>query len=84
MCEEPHRAVNKDLRLILLIAVLSKSLERIVGGWMLDLITDKLDYNQHCGHKGLSTTHALVGMVHTWLLAAEERKGKLHMWSIGQ
>ena len=41
---------------------------------MLDLMFDKLDSSQYGGLKGLSTTHALVDMVHTWLLAAEERK----------
>ena len=55
-------------------AVLSKQLEKIVGGWMLDYIVDRLDVNQYGGLKGLSTTHALVDMVHTWLLTAEERK----------
>ena len=41
---------------------------------MLDYIVDRLDVNQYGGLKGLSTTHALVDMVHTWLLTAEERK----------
>ena len=41
---------------------------------MLYLIFNKLDSNQYGGLKGSSTTHALVDMVHTWLLAAEERK----------
>ena len=57
-----------------LTAVLSKLLKRIVEGWMVDLMFDKLDSSQYGGLKGLSTTHALVDMVHTWLLAAEERK----------
>ena len=70
----PPRNISKDLRPISLTAVLSKQLERIVGGWMLDSIIDRLDVNQYGGLRGLSTTHALVDMVHTWLLAAEERK----------
>ena len=41
---------------------------------MLDYIVDRLDVNQYGGLRGLSTTHALVDMVHTWLLTAEERK----------
>ena len=41
---------------------------------MLDYIVDRLDVNQYVGLRGLSTTHALVNMVHTWLLTAEERK----------
>ena len=41
---------------------------------MLDYIVDMLDVNQYGGLRGLSTTHALVNIVHTWLLTAEERK----------
>ena len=70
----PPRVISKDLRPISLTAVLSKLLERFVRGWMLDLMFDKMDSSQYGGLKGLSTTHALVDMVHNWLLAAEERK----------
>ena len=41
---------------------------------MLDYIVDRLDVNQYGGLRGLSTIHALVDMLHTWLLTAEERK----------
>ena len=34
---------------------------------MLDYIVDRLDVNQYGGLRGLSTTHALVDMVHTWI-----------------
>ena len=70
----PPRIIRMDLRPISLTAVLSKQLEKIVGEWMLDYIVDRLDVNQYCGLRGLSTTHALVDMVHTWLLTAEEWK----------
>ena len=49
-------------------------ISKVIGGWMLDYIVDRLDVNQYGGLRGLSTTHALVDMVHTWLLTAEERK----------
>ena len=39
----PPRIISKDLRPISLTAVLSKLLERIEGGLMLDLMFDKLD-----------------------------------------
>ena len=45
---------------------------------MLDSIIDRLNVNQYGWLRGLSTTHALVDMVNTWLLAAEERKAS-HM-----
>ena len=68
------RIISKDLSPISSTFVLSKQLEKTVGGWMLDYIVDRLDMNQYGGLRGLSTTHALVDMVHTWLLTAEERK----------
>ena len=41
---------------------------------MLDYIVDRLDMKEYGGLRGLSTSHALVYMVHTWLLTTEERK----------
>ena len=41
---------------------------------MLDDIVDRLYVNEYGGLRILSTTHALVDMVHTWLLTAGERK----------
>ena len=70
----PSRIISKDLRPISFTVVLSKQLEKIIGGWMLDYIVDRLDVNQYGGLRGLSTTHALIDMVHTWLLTAEERR----------
>ena len=40
---------------------------------MLDYTVDGLDVNQYGGLRSLSTTYALVDMVHTRLLTAEER-----------
>ena len=39
---------------------------------MLDSIIDRLDVNQYGGLRGLSTIHALIYVVHTRLLAAED------------
>ena len=55
----PPRNISKDLRPISLSAVLSNQLERTVGGWMLDLIIDRLDVNQYGGLRCLSTTHVV-------------------------
>ena len=41
---------------------------------MLDYIVDRLDVNQYGEFRGISTNHALVDMVHAWLLTSEERK----------
>ena len=69
----PARKIEEDLRPISLTAVLSKHLESFVGGWILDIIVDKLHVRQYGGMRGLSTTHALIDMVHNWLVAADER-----------
>ena len=70
----PLRIISKDLRPISLTAVLSKQLEKIIGRWMLNYIVNRSAVNQYGGLRGLSTSHALVYMVHTWLLTAEEKK----------
>ena len=67
------RKIEEDLIPISLTAVLSKELESIVGGWISDIIVDKLDVRQYGCMKGLSTTHALVDIVHNWLVATEKR-----------
>ena len=43
----PPHAINRDLRPISQTAVLLKQLERIVGGWMIGTIADKLDVDQY-------------------------------------
>ena len=45
---------------------ISKLLEAIVGGWILDAVADKLDTRQFGALKGRSTTHALIDMLHHW------------------
>ena len=62
----PPKSIQSDLRPISLTPVLAKHLEAIVGGWVLDAITSKLDSNQYGGLKGLSTTHALIDMMNGW------------------
>ena len=53
----PPHMMSKDLRPISLTAVLPKLLERIVGGWMLDLMFDRPDSSQYGQLKDLSSTH---------------------------
>ena len=68
------RFIKEDLSPISLIAGLSKELKGIVGGWMFEIISDKRDRCQFGGFRGSSTIHALVKMVHTWLVSAEGKK----------
>ncbi|MFM2293543.1 MAG: hypothetical protein RIS29_3356, partial [Bacteroidota bacterium] len=62
----PPRKIESDLRPISLTSTLSKVLESIVGGWILEFVRDKLDTQQYGGIRGRSTTHALVDMLHHW------------------
>ena len=67
----PSRKIDTDLRPISLISKLSKVLESFVGGWILDIVGDKLDKQQYGAMKGRSTTHALVDSLHHWNLALD-------------
>ena len=62
----PPRKIESDLRPILLTSTLSKVLDSIVGGWILEIVGDKLDKQQFGAIKGRSTTHALVDVLHHW------------------
>ena len=41
---------------------------------IFNYIQIRLDLNQYSALRSISTTHAMINMVHTWLLTAEERK----------
>ena len=60
------RDITSDIRPISLTPILSKCLEKYIAHWILESIEDKIDPNQFGGIRGLSTTHALVDMVHRW------------------
>ena len=62
----PPRKIESDLRPISLTSTLSKVLESIVGGWILEFVRNKLDIQQYGAIKGRSTTHALVDILHHW------------------
>jgi len=59
-------SVDSDLRPISLTPTISKHLEAIVCGWILETVADKLEAKQFGRLKGRSTTHALVDMIHHW------------------
>jgi Reverse transcriptase (RNA-dependent DNA polymerase) len=64
----PSNKIESDLRPIFLTPTLSKMLESIVlvGNWILEFVTDKLDKQQLGAIKCRSTTHALVDILHHW------------------
>jgi hypothetical protein len=70
----PPNSIESDLRPISLTPVLSKLLEGFVGTWLWEIVAPLIDSNQYGGLKGVSTTHALVDMVHNWLRAAEQHE----------
>ena len=67
----PPVSVDSDLRPISLTPTISKHLEAIVGGWILEMVGDQLDTKQFGGLKGRSTTHALVDMLYHWHAALD-------------
>jgi Reverse transcriptase (RNA-dependent DNA polymerase) len=62
----PPRNIESDLRPISSTSTLSKVLESIVGGWILEFVRDKVDKQQLGAIKGRSTTHALFDILHYW------------------
>ena len=62
----PPVSVDNDLRPISRTPTISKLLEVIVGGWILDAVVDKLDTRQFGALKGRSITHALIDMLRHW------------------
>ena len=60
----PPRSIQSDVRPISLTPTISKYLESFIGSYILETIKDKLDPNQYGAIKGLSTTHALIDLLH--------------------
>ena len=56
--------ITKDLRPISLTATLSKTCERFVADWLMELIGEKIDKRQFGSLKNSSTTHALLSLLH--------------------
>jgi hypothetical protein len=56
--------IEKDLRPISLTAVLSKTMERFVAKWIISQIRQLIDLNHFGSLAGMSTTHALLSLVH--------------------
>ena len=65
------QSVAIDLRPISMTPTISKLLDAIAGGWILDAVADKLDTRQFGALKGRSTTHALIDMLHHWHAAVD-------------
>ncbi len=60
----PPTSIQTDIRPISLTCTLSKYLESFVSNWLLDKAEQSIDLHQYGGMKGLSTTHALVDLLH--------------------
>jgi hypothetical protein len=59
-------SIDNDLRPISLTAVLSKILEGHVFDWLYPCVSEIIDPRQFGNLKGVSTTHALVHLLHRW------------------
>ena len=69
----PVKEIEKDLRPISLTAVLSKTMERFVVKWIMSQIRQLIDLYQFGSLPGLSTTHALLSLVHHLYKATDQR-----------
>jgi len=61
----PPVSVDNDLRPISMTPTISKLIEAIVGGWILDAVADKLNTRQFGALKGRSM-YAFIDMLHQW------------------
>ena len=68
LCNVAHpKSIENDLRPIALTAVVSKILESFVFSWLAEIVMPYTDPFQFGCVKRLSTTYALVHLVHSWL-----------------
>lgn len=65
------KSVDSDLRPISLTPVLSKLLEGFVFRWLFNHIKPSIDHLQFGNIKNCSTTHALIHLIHNWLVALD-------------
>ena len=72
--------ITKDLRPISLIATLSKTCERFVADWLMELIKEKIDKRQFGSVKNSSTTHALLSLVHHLLNETDVSKNAVRIF----
>jgi retron-type reverse transcriptase len=69
----PLKDIEKDLGPISLTSVLSKTMERFVAKWIMSQIRQLIDLNQFGSLAGLSTTHALLSLVHLLYKVTDQR-----------
>ena len=69
----PIKDMEKNLRPMSLTDVLSKTMERFVAKWITSQIRQLIDLNQFGLLPGLSTTHALLSLVHHLYKVTDQR-----------
>ena len=72
--KKPPENIETDLRPISLTAVLCKQMEEFVVKWVWDIVQDRVDPNQYGSIKKLSTTHALVDLLHQCYTSTDASK----------
>ena len=72
--------ITKDLRPISLTATLSKTCERFVADWLMELIGEKIDKRQFGSLKNSSTTHALLSLLHHLLNETDVPKNAVRIF----
>jgi hypothetical protein len=72
--------ITKDLRPISLTDTLSKTCERFVADWLMELIGEKIDKRQFGSLKDSSTTHALLSLLHHLLNETDVPKNAVRIF----
>ena len=64
--KSPPQSIESDLRPVSLTSLLAKELERVIMPWLKDSVGDQIGDMQFGNQQGVSTTHMLVKMLHSW------------------
>ena len=70
----PSKAIEKDLRTILLTCILSKELETHPVNWLQEIVLPHIDQFQFGAMARCSTVHVLVEMCHDWFRVTDSSK----------
>ena len=67
----PPSLIDKDLRLVSIMHVLSKCLDKFMCTWIMDITMEQIDPQQYGSIKGTLTVHSLVELIDKWKSAVQ-------------
>ena len=71
--KHPPQSIENDIRPVSLTPIVAKVFESIILEWVNTAIKDKIDPNQFGCIAGTCTTDALVGLLHEWYRATDNK-----------